>query len=164
MWEQNWAAPESNFNEIWFKKAPKIGTGFFILKLWAPLFWLPYSHMPPKRFFKDVSSKITVFASSGGPKLLSKINKKHAAACVFQNLFVQHEFWRMSLAKTPLLAPMWDQNWSQNCADSFKLQASLLETKTSAENKKLRFYKRRFQLKIRNFALTKQVFNVTFKD
>ena len=70
----------------------------------------------------------------------------------------------MSLAKTPLLAPMWDENWSQNRADSFKLQASLLETKTSAENKKLRFYKRRFQLKIRSFELTNQVFNVKFKD
>jgi len=43
--------------------------------------------MPPKRFFKDVSSKITVFASSGGAKLLSKINKKHGAASVFQNIF-----------------------------------------------------------------------------
>ena len=70
----------------------------------------------------------------------------------------------MSLAKTSLLAPMWDENWSQNRADSFKLQASLLETKTSAENKKLRFYKRRFQLKIRSFELTNQVFNVKFKD
>ena len=59
---------------------------------------------------------------------------------------------------------MWDQNWTQNRADSFKLQASLLETKTSAENKKLRFYKRRFQLKIRSFELTNQVFNVKFKD
>ena len=87
MWSQNWAAPESNFDEIWFQKASKIGGYFFILGLWASLFWLPYSHMPPKRFFKDVSSKITVLASSGGPKLLSKINKKHGAASVFQNIF-----------------------------------------------------------------------------
>ena len=58
---------------------------------------------------------------------------------------------------------MWDENWSQNRADSFKLQASLLVTKTSAENKKLCFYKRRFQLKIRIFAFTNQVFHGTVK-
>ena len=43
-------------------------------------------------------------------------------------------------------------------------QTSLSATKISAENKKLRFYKRRFQLKIRDFAFTNQVFNVTFKE
>ena len=64
MLSQNWAAPESNFDEIWFQKRLKIGGDFLILGLWAPLFWLPYSHMPPKRFFKDVWGKITVFASS----------------------------------------------------------------------------------------------------
>ena len=53
-WLQNWAAPESNFGEIWFQKTPKIDRVFLILALWAPLFWLPYSHMHPKRFFKDV--------------------------------------------------------------------------------------------------------------
>ena len=87
MLSQNWAAPESNFDEIWFQKGCKIVHANLLLGLWASLFWLSYSHMPPKRFFKDVSSKITVFASSGGPKLLSKINKKHGAASVFQNIF-----------------------------------------------------------------------------
>ena len=87
MWSQNWAPPESNFDEIWFQKGSQKSCDFLILGLWAPLFGLPYSHMPPKRFFKDVWSKITVFASSWGPKLLSKINKKHGAASDFQNIF-----------------------------------------------------------------------------
>ena len=87
MWSHNWAAPESNFDEIWFQKGRKIVHGFLLLGVWAPLFWLSYSHMPPQRFFKDVSSKINVFASSGGAKLLSKSNKKHGTASVFQNIF-----------------------------------------------------------------------------
>ena len=87
MWSQNWAAPESTFDEIWFQKGRKIVHGFLLLGVWAPLFWLSYSHMPPQRFFKDVSSKINVFASSGGAKLLSKSNKKHGTASVFQNIF-----------------------------------------------------------------------------
>ena len=70
----------------------------------------------------------------------------------------------MSLAKASLLPPMWHRNWTQNHADSSKLQTSLVATKISAENKKLRSYKRRFQQKIRDFAFTNQVFNVTFKE
>ena len=69
----------------------------------------------------------------------------------------------MSLAKTHFWLQCEMKNWSLNRADSFKLQASLLVTKTSAENKKLCFYKRRFQLKIRIFAFTNQVFHGTVK-